>query len=313
MNKVIKYFIDNNYKTITDTCLQWQDIAEELGLVSADAARLQWSRNKHLLDGKEEKKLPKILVFDIETAPLSAYVWRCWKQNVHPTSGQLRSEWFLLTYAAKWLFENKTISGKLTKQEALNQDDTRLVQEMWELLNEADVVIAHYGKGFDIPMMNGRFLKKGLNPPMPYKLIDTKLHASKQFNLPSNKLDYIGEYLGLGRKIKTDFELWANCLKGDLNALQEMETYNIQDVKLLEDVYLAMRSYIQPHPNLGLYIDDDIECCPACMSEDLNWEGQYFTYANSYDAFRCNSCGSIGRSKKTNKKRSNILKSIPTP
>jgi len=310
---IIEYFESNGFTSIKQTGRKWADIGAEFEL-SEDAARKRmarhWGINIEAIE--EEKKFePRILVFDLETAPLSAYVWRLWKQNVNPLNGQLQSEWFLLTYAAKWLFDETMISGKLTKEEALAEDDTRLVQELWNLLNEADIVIAHNGAQFDVPILNGRFLKKGLPPPMPYKVIDTLKTAKKQFNLPSLKLDYIGQYLGLGNKIKTEFELWVNCLKGDDQALLDMEVYNVQDVKLLESVYLTMRPYIQPHPNLGLLITEDIQCCPSCTSTDLKWGGMYTTYTNSYKAFRCNHCGSIGRDRIPQKKHLNLAKPIP--
>lgn len=316
MDVIIKYFVDNGVTSIDQTPYTWNQLGEMYG-ITGNAARKRWKKYNRAtimtkavtapVNGFE----PKILVFDLETAPLQAYVWRLWKQNVNPLNGQLQSEWFLLTYSAKWLFDNSIISGKLSKEEVLAEDDTRLVTELWNLLNEADIVIAHNGAQFDVPVLNGRFLKKGLPPPMPYKIIDTLRTAKKQFSLPSLKLDYIGQYLGLGNKIKTEFELWVNCLKGDEKALNEMEIYNIQDVKLLEDVYLAMRPYIQPHPNLGLYITEDTQCCPSCTSKDLNWQGTFTTYTNSYKAFRCNSCGSIGRDKMPQKKHSNLTKPIP--
>lgn len=29
------------------------------------------------------KTIPKILIFDIETAPIKAYIWKLWKTDVH--------------------------------------------------------------------------------------------------------------------------------------------------------------------------------------------------------------------------------------
>lgn len=309
MKNVINFFVTNNYENISHTGLTWQELGDMFG-ISAEAARSQWRNRKEDVKEKEERR-PKVLVFDIETAPLRAYVWRLWKQNINPTNGQLRSEWFLLTYAAKWLLEDEVISGSLTPEEVAKEDDSRLLVDMWNLLNEADIVIAHNGVNFDCAILNGRFLKYGLHPPMPYKVIDTLRHAQKQFNLPSYKLDYLGQYLGIGCKIKTEFDLWINCLNGDKKALEEMRIYNIQDVRLLEDVYLRMRSYIQPHPNLGLYIEDDVECCPSCTSRNLSWAGNFTTYSNTYKAFRCNDCGSIGRSGQSLFKRKNNIKPIP--
>lgn len=250
--------------------------------------------------GGNIKHHAKILIFDIETAPLKAYVWSLWKNNVYPKDGQLLQDWFMLTWAAKWLFDDKVIAAKLTPEEVAKEDDSRITKLIWELLNEADIIIAHNALKFDNKRLNTRFLKNGLPPPLPYQTIDTLIHARKKFSISSNRLDYIGEYLNIGRKIDTGgFRLWKRCLDGDEKAMEEMEVYNIQDVKLLEDVYLILRPYIQPHPNIGLFIEENVECCPSCGSTSLYWGGTYATYANLFDAFRCNDCGSIGRSRKT--------------
>jgi predicted RNA-binding Zn-ribbon protein involved in translation (DUF1610 family) len=78
-----------------------------------------------------------------------------------------------------------------------------------------------------------------------------------------------------------------------------MQKYCDQDVLCLEQVYLKLRPYIQPHPNVGLYITDNVHSCPSCGSHDLDWNKDkvYTTNSNQYHAFRCNSCGSLGRSR----------------
>lgn len=264
----------------------------------------------------EEKTVPhhsmKILVFDIETAPLKSYVWGIWNVNLGHSLNMLESDWFMLTWSAKWLFDDKVMSDKLTSEEVLNEDDKRISKSLWDLLEEADVVVAHNGLKFDIKRINTRFLKNGLTPPMPYQVIDTLIHARRRFNITSNKLNYIGKFLGLGEKLDTGgFDLWKRCMQGEEEALTEMETYNIQDVRLLEDVYLALLPYIKPHPNVGLFVKEDVHSCPSCGSHDLKWEGTYTTYANQYDAFRCGGCGSIGRSRTAKPKGKSIT--IATP
>jgi hypothetical protein len=238
----------------------------------------------------------KILIFDIETAPLRSYTWGVWKQNVAPV--QIISDWFMLTWAAKWLFEDDIMSGKLTSEEVIAEDDKRITKGIWELLDEADIVIAHNAKKFDVKRLNTRFLLHGLNPPMPYQIIDTLDTARKQFSIVHNRLDYINEILGLGRKKDTGgFDLWVDCMKGDKVALSNMEEYNIQDVAILEETYLILRPWIRSHPNIGLYIEQDVDACPNCGSEALAWGGTpYTTTANRYESFRCGSCGSLGRS-----------------
>jgi len=249
---------------------------------------------------KEVETTAKVLILDIETAPIMAYVWNIWNQNI--ATNQIQSDWFCLTWAAKWLFEEKVYSGSVTPKEAKEQNDSRMIKGIWELVNQADIVIAHNGNKFDMPKLNSRFIINGLMPPLPYQTIDTFLHIRKQFGFTSNKLDYVNQLLNLPRKIENEgMPLWIKCLKGDKEALDKMLEYNIGDVRILENTYLNIRAWIKPHPNMGLFILDEHERCPSCGSDDLKAEGKlYHTTANTYEVFRCSNCNSTGRKRKGN-------------
>ena len=99
---------------------------------------------------------PRILLFDIETAPMMAFIWKLWKENVGLP--QIISDWFIICWSAKWLYSNEIFTGCLTPEEAVKQDDKRIVTDLWELINKADIVIAYNGVAFDIPKINSRFL-----------------------------------------------------------------------------------------------------------------------------------------------------------
>ena len=242
-------------------------------------------------------KLPNILILDIETAPLRAYVWSRWKQNVYLE--QTISEWFMLTWSAKWLFNSKVISNRLTGEEVLREDDSRIVKHLWQLLDQADIVIAHNGDFFDIPKINSRFILNGLPPTSPYQTIDTKKVSAKQFGFSSNKLDALAGYFGFEPKFDTDFKLWSKCMQGDEDSLKYMEFYNKHDVELLEEVYLKLRPWIKGHPNLGLYMELDIPVCQNCGSTKLTpIDHHYYTQTGKYRTVRCE-CGAIGRERVT--------------
>ena len=219
------------------------------------------------------KKLPKILIFDIETSPLEAYVYQksVWKANISPD--KIISPWFTLTWSAKWLFDDETMSDRLTGEEALNENDARITKSLWKLFDEADVLVAHNGDGFDVPNMNTRFLVNGLTPPSPYQRIDTLKVAKKEFGFTHNGLDALAHTLGLKGKIETNFDLWKRCKQGSDEALKEMEIYNRQDVNLLEEVYLELRPWIKSHPSMALFIESDKPVCPVCGHDHLVEKG----------------------------------------
>lgn len=250
------------------------------------------------LSGQENNTstLPKVLLFDIETSPLQAFIFQksVWKANVG--SDQVISEWFMLCWSAKWLFDDTVMSERLTGNEAKNENDARIVSSLWELLNEADIVIAHNGDSFDVPNMNTRFIVHGLPPTSPYQTIDTKVVAKKQFGFTHNSLNGLAKIFGFEPKMDTDFELWKRCVSGEEEALAYMAEYNKGDVTTLEEIYLKLRPWIKSHPNLGLYVESEEPVCPNCGSSDVTpVEGKnYYTNTSKYPLFRCR-CGAFGR------------------
>jgi RNase P subunit RPR2 len=262
---------------------------------------LREAKIRGLVDGESItfERRPNVLLLDIETAPLAAGVWGLWKQNVY--IDQVYSEWFMLTWSAKWLFDDEVFADKLTPEEALAEDDKRISQSIWEFMDYADIIIAHNGDGFDLPRLNTRFLLNGIVPPSPYQSIDTLKVAKKNFDFSSNKLDFIARQLGVEGKMDAGgFTTWRDIVKfGDKDALALMEEYNKKDVFVLEEVYVKLRPWIKSHANMSLYFDDVKERCPNCGNEHLTWpEGKYYvTSMNKYSVVRCDECGAVGRSR----------------
>ena len=247
---------------------------------------------------RANNKNAKILIFDIETAPSKSYIWSLWNKGINYQ--MLESDWFCLSWSAKWLFENEMYSMVLTGQEAKKEDDRRIIKGIWNFMDQADIVIAHNAKRFDVPRLNTRFLHYDLMPPSPYQIIDTLIAVKRKFSFTSNRLDYISNFLGFSGKQGNEdgFDMWKKSLDGDDVSLNKMEFYNRNDVKILEEVYLRIRPWIPNHPNIGLFIGDNVMHCPVCGSTNLTFGNSYYsTGVNLYDTFRCNDCGALGRSR----------------
>lgn len=244
---------------------------------------------------KNKSRKPKILLFDLETAPMTAYVWGRWKQNI--SLSETINEWFIICWSAKWLDDNEIFYGVLTPEEALNQDDCRIVGMLWNLMNQADIICAYNGRDFDIPKMNSRIIVNKYPPLNSYKIIDPYQIVKKQFGFSCNKLDAMARYFGFDVKLDTDFELWARCLKGDQEALDYMVLYNKRDVELLENVFKKILPYAKGVPNLNVYRDSTVMKCPICGCEEVIQTGYYYTNAYRYNEYTCTRCGAKSRSK----------------
>lgn len=279
--------------------LSWRGIARELGQPKSTVSDFLREYFKMRYSNTEETpalvpKGARILLLDVECAPTTAYVWGRWQQNVHQK--QIVEEGYLLTYSAKWLGEPTIVSNRIT----MKGDDSVLVKELAELMSTADVLVAHNAIKFDIPLIKTRMLELGLNPILPAKVVDTLRIAKAEFKFPSNSLDNIAAYLGLDRKVShSGFELWKKCMDMDEEAFNEMLEYNIQDVVVLEQVYLKLRAWSKTHPNMALYNDVPEARCVCCGSHDLEpIEKLYVTTTSAYNVLVCGDCGKTNRTRK---------------
>ena len=260
---------------------------------------------------------PKILAFDLETAPLKSAIWSA-KQRYTPYN-MLDKDWYLLSFAAKWVGSNKIIYKDLRNKEAGSEDDYDLINNLHSLLSQADILIAHNGDRFDIPSLNTRFIKKGFLPPSPTQSVDTMRVARQQFRLPYYSLDYLTKTLleeKYHKRKSTKFpgySLWSEVLAGNLEAWQEMEDYNKQDVVALEALYIKLLPWIKGHPNVALLSGDapDTHTCPNCGSTNQIRRGYQPTkFSGVYQRYVCGDCGKWSRSRTTittKDKRKNIL------
>ena len=244
--------------------------------------------NKVKLDNGQK---PKTLLFDIETSPNLSFNWGFYEQ----TALDIKQDWHLLSFSAKWLGERKIYTYALPDFKGYKynkNNDKALVKKLWGFFNEAEIVIAHNAP-FDTKKTNARFLIYGLRPPSPYKVLDTLKIARKYFRYDSNKLDELARQLKLGRKlVHTGKDLWFKCMNGDLKAWKLMKKYNAQDVKLLEDLYLRLRPYLENHPHYVGY-----KVCHACGSPRVIKRGFDRLVGSRKQRYQCQSCGSFSREK----------------
>lgn len=245
----------------------------------------------------------KILLLDIETSPNTAHVWGLWQQNV--SLNQLQESSYVMCWSAKWLGDREIFFESVHKNKP-----EKMLKDIHKLLDEADAVIHYNGTKFDIPTLNKEFLLHGLPPPSPYKQIDLLRSVRSAFRFPSNKLDYVAQRLGLGAKTHHEGHgLWVRCMNNDPKAWKVMETYNKQDVVLLEKVYHAIRPWIKGHLNFNLFSEGK-HVCPNCGGKKLHARGTARTISGTYQRYQCQSCGTWSRSTKTNVAHATIRQAV---
>lgn len=263
--------------------------------------------------------LPKILLIDIETAPILGYVWGLWENTL--ALNQVKSDWHLLSFSAKWYTNDKGITfgphNKIIYKDQRNEkdvsNDKKLLLEIWKLLNECDILLTQNGIAFDSKKINARFILNGMKPPSPYRHIDTKKIASKHFAFTSNKLEYMTDKLCQKYKKQKNagFSMWVNCLKGDKKAFKQMETYNKYDIYSLEELYNKLAVW-DTSINFGVYHNIPVQMC-QCGSRKLQKRGYTYSNVGKFQRYICLDCSSWFSGKVnllTKSKKASLLKKI---
>lgn len=223
------------------------------------------------------------LLFDIETSPCLGWFWR----PSHKTQigyHQILEQAKIICICYKWQGQDKIYHLKWDSK----QDDKAMVKKFIQVMNRADEIIGHNCDKFDTKWIRTRAIYHRLNMPPEYKSIDTLKESRKGFNFPSNRLDAICRYLGIGEKIKTTEELWMNIWRHKSSkAMAEMIRYCKKDVLILEEYFNILNEYIKPK----IRVSNNRCECPDCGSDHLIKRGYYNTSGgNTIVKLQCQSC-----------------------
>lgn len=285
----------------------WTSMVKKFKGYTANALRKTYYRNIR-------KPEVRVLIIDIETAPMLGYVWSLWDNNV--ALNQLKSDWYILSFSAKWLYDDAKNTIYYDQRHAKNiEDDSKLLQKLWKLLDEADVIITQNGVRFDIPKINARFVQHGFHPPSSYRHIDTQQIAKRVFGFTSNKLEYMTDKLCTTYKKQkhskfSGFDLWKQCLAGNTEAWEEMRVYNEYDVLSLEELYTVLAPWY-PRINFNVFRQDLHTECNACGCSEFKSHGFKYTNTGKFRRYICENCGAEVSDKEnmlTKEKRKSLKK-----
>lgn len=244
---------------------------------------------------------PKILIYDIETSLETVAVFGL-KYNDFIDPVNILTERHVVCVCWQWLGEKKVHAVSLLddpKRFAKDPHDDKFVCETFhDVLSEADVIVAHNGDNFDFRYLKTRMLKHGLPALPPITSVDTYKVAKSAFMFNSNKLDYLGKYLGFGGKKSTPKGLWLDVLAGNRKAIRTMVEYNKRDVTLLRDVFMKLRPYIPNYISRELFGNLG---CPRCGSRKIQSRGVHRAISRVYQRFQCQSCSGWFKAAKNDK------------
>ncbi len=263
---------------------------------------------------------PKILLWDIETSLLLTATFQRFSHSPIPYA-MVFQEWFVISAQFKWLTEKKThVVSLLDDKKRFDNDpadDYHIIKVLRDLLDEADIVIAHNGDHFDWKKFKAKLIYHKIKPPRKPTMIDT-YKESKSAHFTSRKLGDLCEYLDLDhQKVSHRLGEWLQATlpygtfrksKGKIikvtKASKKTAIYHISheygkyDIPALESLYKELRPYMSRHPNLNQYYADGIDRCTNCGSSDISPHGKN---GHGRKTYICNPCGKKCLARRTTK------------
>jgi len=259
-----------------------------------------------------ETKKPKILYLDIENSRMVVEfpTYKLWDiKRVEPK--YIKHDWYITCAAWAWLDNTNKTTGKIYVSKVSDYDtydkdfrnDLGVLEELHEVMSQADLIVGHNSDSFDIKKINYRFIKHGLDPIDLPPTVDTLKAAKKYIKSSSNSLYYLAKEFGVPMKVDLPKGTMWKADEGCEKSLDILANYCKGDIKSGANLYFKMLPYIKNHPNLnritgvqkGLY---DITACSSCGSKNIHSNGNRITKTGSYKRYRCNDCGSSTKGKK---------------
>lgn len=236
---------------------------------------------------QELRTLRRRLFFDIETSPNIGLFWEAgYKKNIDYSN--IVKERGIICICYKWEDEREVHHLQWDSK----QCDKKMLEEFVKIANQSSEMCGHNGDKYDLAFIRTRCLFHNIGMFPTYKTIDTLKVSRSKFKFNSNKLDYIASFLGMGKKIKTEYGMWKDILlKSDKKAMEKMIKYCKMDVILLEKVYKQISTHIEPKTHYGVIFGGDRGSCPECGSDELSIEKYIVTPTGLRKVqYQCRTC-----------------------
>ncbi len=241
------------------------------------------------------KTKPVICYWDIETSGILVSTWNLYPESI--SHENMLQDWFII--CAAW---EKTGSKKIQTVSLLDDpkrfkkdhtDDYFVIKALREMLEDVDILIHHNGDRFDLKAFNSRLIYHKL-PPLPkFLTIDTLKEVKKVAKFTSHRLDFLGKVLCGQGKQQTPSGTWLRAMKGEVESIKIMLSYNKVDVVVLKKVYEAIKPYMKNPPHMGVMLQKDKNCsCKSCGSTHVKKNGIRITVAGGKkQELQCQDCG----------------------
>ena len=222
----------------------------------------------------------KVMIYDIETSRIRAWVWWSGKQWISPD--QLIDEPTIITVSWKWLGEEEVYY--LTWDE--NHSDEQLMKDFLKEYNKADLIIGYNNDRFDNRWINARAMKYELDVNTHVRSLDIMKEEKRLFRVPSYSMKYMTKYSNVVHKQGHEgIHMWNMIQTGTPSEQEEylnkMVDYNVGDIASTEELYVRMRKYFGHKIHFGVLWGGEKYSCPDTGSLNVHLYNRTVTPAGT--------------------------------
>lgn len=253
-----KAFIRSLYKSSLKREIVEEQIAHKFGISKRTVRR--WVAK---LNFKEQKPEKRILIYDLETPRLKAWVWWSGKQYVHDIIDEPK----IISVAWKWIGHEQV---DYLHWDLETKDDKVLVTEFIDEYNKADLIVGVNNKNFDDLWLRARAFKHGCTMDAFKRSLDVQKEAKRLIRVPSYSMKNLARYFELDQQKGNHegIDMWMKIQEGTMKERKEymerMIDYNIQDILTTEEIYFKLLPMMRHQTHIGVLEGNTKTSCPAC-------------------------------------------------
>lgn len=153
---------------------------------------------------------------------------------------------FMLSWCLKHENDKNIKYDIINKDELYNlKFDKRIVESAVREIENVDILVTYYGKGFDAPYLRTRSIYWDL----PFPEYGTVMHwdlyyqCKRLLKMSRYSLDNITNFFGISGKTHIDWQVWLQAQYGNSKALKNVLEHNKQDVIILEKLHKRLGGF----------------------------------------------------------------------
>src|SRR5690606_4707592 len=164
-------------------------------------------------------------------------------------------------------------------------------RQVFGAFDQADVVVGHNMKAFDLKHLRTAWIEHDLGEPSPFMVVDTLSIARNKLGAESKSLDALTKRFGIPSRVDHySVEVAEAAVNGSKADQRKLERYNKGDIRA-NQALLKKLIHLAPLPHASLYDGESkAERC-RCGSFNLRREGFKYTEMAKRQKYQCKDCG----------------------